>query len=89
MGDGQRKKSVLYLIPRKEISSKLLGENMDKISVLLISVPLMIVAIVCTLFADRIDTVAKGDKKVKKVIVVFGVGVFLICTLAIVVSILA
>ena len=51
--------------------------------------PLMIVAIVCTLFADRIDTVVKGDKKVKKVIVVFGVGVFLICTFAIVVSTLA
>ena len=50
---------------------------MEKISVLLISVPLMIVAVV------------KGDKKVKKVIVVFGVGVFLICVLAIVVSILA
>ena len=31
----------------------------------------MIAAIVCTLFADRIDTVVKGDKKVKKVIVVF------------------
>ena len=62
---------------------------MEKISVLLISVPLMIVAIVCTLFADRIDTVVKGDKKVKKVIVVFGVGVFLICALSIVVSILA
>lgn len=30
---------------------------MEKISVLLISVPLMIVAIVCALFADRIDTV--------------------------------
>ena len=62
---------------------------MDKISVLLISVPLMIVAIVFTLFADRIDTAVKGDKKVKKVIVVSGVGVFLICALAIVVSILA
>ena len=62
---------------------------MVKISVLLISVPLMIVAIVFTLFADRIDTAVKGDKKVKKVIVVSGVGVFLICALAIVVSILA
>lgn len=59
---------------------------MEKISVWLISVPLMIGAIVCILFADRIDTVVKGDKKV---IVVFGMGVFLICTLAIVVSILA
>ena len=62
---------------------------MEKVSVLFISVLLMIVAIVCTLFADRIDTVVKGDKKVKKVIVVFGVGVFLICALAIAVSILA
>jgi hypothetical protein len=62
---------------------------MGKIIVLLISVPLMIAAIVFTLFADRIDTVVKGDKKVKKVIVVFSVGVFLICTFAIVVSILA
>ena len=57
---------------------------MEKISVLLISVPLMIVAIVCALFADRIDTAVKGDKKVKKVM-----GVFLICALSIVVSILA
>lgn len=49
----------------------------------------MIAAIVCTLFADRIDTVVKGDKRVKKVIVVFGVGVLLVCTLAVAVSILA
>lgn len=62
---------------------------MEKISVLLISVPLMAAAIVCMLFADRIDTVVKGNKKVKKVIVVFGMGVFLICAFAIVVSILA
>ncbi len=62
---------------------------MVKISVLLISVLLMIAAIVCVLFADRIDTVANGDKKLKKVIVVFGVGVVLVCTLAILVSILA
>lgn len=62
---------------------------MEKISVLLISVPLMIVTVVCILFADKIDTVVKRDKKVKKVIVVFGVGVFLICALSIVVSILA
>ena len=47
---------------------------MEKILVLLISVPLMIAAIMCTLLADRIDTVVKGNKKVKKVIVVFGGG---------------
>ena len=65
------------------------GKSMEKISVLLISVPLMIAAIVCTLFADRIDTAVKGDKKVKKVIVVFGVGTLVVCTFAIVVSFLA
>ena len=43
----------------------------------------MIAAIVCALFADRIDTVVKGDKKVKKVIIVFSVGVLLVCTIAI------
>ena len=62
---------------------------MGKIIVLLISVPLMIVAIVCALFADRIDTVVKGNKEVKKVIIVFSVGVLLVCTIAIRVSILS
>ena len=50
---------------------------------------LMIAAIVCALFADKIDTAVKGDKKVKKVIVVFSVGVLLVCMIAIVASILA
>lgn len=40
---------------------------MEKISVFLI-----IAAIVCALFADKIDTAVKGDKKLKKVIVVLG-----------------
>ena len=62
---------------------------MVKILVLLISVPLMIAAIVCALFADRMDTVVKGDKKVKKVIIVFSVGVLLVCTIAILASILS
>ena len=62
---------------------------MGKIFVVLISVPLMIVAIVCALFADRIDTVVKGNKEVKKVIIVFSVGVLLVCTIAIRVSILS
>ena len=50
---------------------------------------LMILAIVCALFADKIDMAVKGDKKVKKVIVVFSVGVLLVCTIAIVASVLA
>ena len=53
------------------------------------SVLLMILAIVCVLFADKIDMAVKGNKKVKKVIVVFSVGVLLVCTIAIVASILA
>ena len=53
------------------------------------SVLLMILAIVCALFADKIDMAVKGNKKVKKVIVVFTVGVLLVCTIAIVASILA
>ena len=57
---------------------------MEKISVLL-----MILAIVCALFADKIDMAVKGNKKVKKVIVVSGVGVLFVCTIAIVASILA
>ena len=53
------------------------------------SVLLMILAIVCALFADKIDMAVKGNKKVKTVIVVFSVGVLLVCTIAIVASILA
>ena len=62
---------------------------MGKHIVLLISVPLMIVSLVCILFSDKIDTAVQGNKEVKKVIVVFGVGTLLVCTFAIVVSILA
>ena len=54
------------------------GKDMKKFSVLL-----MILAIVCALFADKIDMAVKGNKKVKKVIVVFSVGVLLVCTIAI------
>lgn len=57
---------------------------MEKFSVLL-----MIVAIVFVLFANKIDTAVKGDKKVKKVIIVFSVGVLLVCMIGIVASILA
>ena len=62
---------------------------MGEISVLSISVPLMTAAVLCVLFADRIDAAVKGDRTVKKVIVVFGAGVLSICTLAVAASILA
>lgn len=57
---------------------------MGKLIVLFMSVLLMIAAIVCILFSDKIDKAAKGDKQVKKVIVTFGVGVLLVCTIAII-----
>ena len=53
------------------------------------SVLLMIVALVCALFADKIDAAAKGDKKVKKVVRVFSVGVFLVGMIAVLASVLA
>lgn len=59
-------------------------KSVEKFSVLL-----LILAIVCALFADKIDTAVKGDKKVKKVIIVFSVGILLVCTIAIIASILA
>ena len=64
--------------------SKVAEGDMEKLSVLLMSVLLMIVAIVCALFSDKIDTAVKGDKQVKKVIVVCSVGALLIFTIAIV-----
>lgn len=57
---------------------------MEKFSLLL-----MIAAIVCASFSDKIDMAVKGDKQVKKVIIVFSVGVILICTIAILASILS
>lgn len=49
----------------------------------------MITAVGCALFSDRIDMAVKGNKKVKKVIVIFSVGVLLVCTIAIFVSLLS
>lgn len=66
---------------------------MEKLSVLLmpillISTLLIIVAIVSILFSDKIDMAVKGDKQVKKVIVIFGVGVLFVCTIAIIIILL-
>ena len=60
------------------------GRRMVKGSVLL-----MIAALVCALFADKIDAAVKGDKKVKKVVRVFSVGVFLVGVIAVLASVLA
>lgn len=44
---------------------------------------LMIAVIVYALFANKINMAVRGDEKVKKVIVVFSVGVLLVCVIAI------
>lgn len=43
----------------------------------------LVFAIVCILLSDKMDRAANADKKLKKVIVTFSVGVILICTIAI------
>ena len=62
---------------------------MDKLFLLLMPVLLMIVAIFCVSFSGTIDAAVNGNKQVKRVIVVFGVGVILVCTIAIIASILS
>lgn len=57
---------------------------MGKFLVLIMSVLLMTAAIVFILFSNKIDMTVKGNKQVKKVIVTFGVGVLLVCTIAII-----
>ncbi len=65
---------------------------MVKFSVLfpvVLSVLLMILAIVFTLFSNKIDRAVKGEKKVQKVIVVFSMGVLLIGMITIMASVLS
>lgn len=49
----------------------------------------LIPAIVCALFADKIDAYAKADKKLKKVIIVFSVGIVLVSLIGIIATIFA
>ena len=65
---------------------------MVKFSVLfpvVLSVLLMILAIVFTLFSDKIDRTVKGEKMVQKVIVVFSMGVLLVGMITIMASALS
>ena len=45
---------------------------------------LIIAAISSALFSDKIDKAVKGDKQLKKVILVFSAGVLLICAIPII-----
>lgn len=49
----------------------------------------LILGIVCALFSDKIDRAVNADKKLKKVIVIFSVGVLLVCTIAIIATALS
>ncbi len=62
---------------------------MEKLFLLFMPVLLMIVAIFCVSFSGTIDAAVNGNKQVKRVIVVFGVGVILVCMIAIIASILS
>lgn len=55
----------------------------------IISILLIVVAIVCALLSDKIDMAVQGNGKVKKVILTFSVGIFLICTIGLVAAIFA
>ena len=45
---------------------------------------LMTAAIVCALFSEKIDEFVKGNKKLKKVIVIFGAGVLLVSAIVLI-----
>ncbi len=62
---------------------------MEKLFLLFMPVLLIIAAIFVLHFQIHIDTAVNGNKQVKKVIVVFSVGVILVCTIAIIASILS
>lgn len=59
---------------------------MEKLFLLFMPV---LLGLVCASFSGIIDTAVNGNKQVKKVIVVFSVGVILVCTIAIIASILS
>ena len=62
---------------------------MEKLFLLFMPVLLMIVAIFCVSFSGTIDAAVNGNKQVKKVILVFSVGVIFVCTIAMIASILS
>ena len=44
----------------------------------------LILGIVCALLSDKIDRAVNADKKLKKVIIIFSVGLLLVCMIAII-----
>lgn len=52
-------------------------------------VPFIIAAVFCALFADKIGMAVKGDKKVKKVNIVFSAGILLVCAITAIAGVLS
>ena len=50
---------------------------------------LLVLAIVCALLSDKIDRAVNADKKLRKVIVTFSVGVILVCAIVIIATTLS
>ena len=50
---------------------------------------ILMAAILCALFSDKIDAMAKADKRLKKVIIIFSAGVILVFSIAIIASIIS
>lgn len=48
---------------------------------------LLLAAIVCALFSDQIDKMFAMDNQLKKVLLVFSAGIFLVCMIGVAVSI--
>lgn len=48
---------------------------------------LLLAAIVCALFSDQIDKMFVMDNQLKKVLLVFSAGVFLVCMIGVAASI--
>lgn len=48
---------------------------------------LLLAAIVCALFSDQIDKIFAMDNQLKKVLLFFSVGVFLVCIIGVAASI--
>ena len=49
----------------------------------------LISAIVCALFSDRIDRAFHADHRLRKVLLVFAAGIFVVCMIGLTASLLA
>lgn len=81
--------SCIFLEGAFKISAADKSEFTEAETMKIMSILLIAAGIVCALFSDKIDEVVKGNKKVKKAIVIFSVGILLVGTITIIVGILS